>query len=87
MTELEKIAFLDALGRETAGVIVAELRKIADATQTDLLIAIESVVVHALAAVDLAKGKEGRILKQMRANAMRRLAQRRMLEGKAQGNG
>ena len=88
MTEAEKTAFLDAIGRETANVIIAELQKIEGATTNDLLVAIEGVVVHALAAVELTPaGKEGKLLKQMRENAMRRLAQRRVLEGRALGNG
>jgi hypothetical protein len=86
MTDSERIAFLDAVGRETANVILAELAKIDGATTGDLLIAIESVVVHVLAAVEMKPaGKEGKLLKQMRENAMRRLAQRRVLEGRAQG--
>lgn len=79
MTDADRLALMDALGRETATVIVAELRKIDGATSGDLLIAIESVVVHALASFNLAKGKEGKLLKQMRENAMKRLARGRMV--------
>lgn len=80
MTDPEKHAFLDALGRETSKVIMAELHKIEGATSGDLLIAIESVLVHAFAAANLAKGKEGKVLKQMRENVMKRLARGRMME-------
>lgn len=86
MTEAEKYAFLDALGRETSSVIIAELQKIDGATQRDLLAAIESVVVHAFAAVDLAKGREGKLLKTMRDNAMRRLARHRMMQSLPMGS-
>lgn len=85
MTEAEKHAFLDALGRETSSVIIAELQKIDGATQRDLLAAIESVVVHAFAAVDLAKGREGKLLKTMRDNAMRRLARHRLMQSLPDG--
>lgn len=86
MTEAEKLAFLDALGRETSGVIITELQKMEGATQRDLLVAIEAVVVHAFAAVDLAKGKEGKLLKTMRDNAMRRLARHRLMQSLPMGS-
>jgi hypothetical protein len=87
MTEAEKIAFLNAVGRETANVIIAEMQKIEGATTGDMLVCLESVVVHVLAAVDLQPaGKEGRLLKQMRENAMRRLARLRLAAAKAEGS-
>jgi hypothetical protein len=86
MNQAEKIAFLDAIGRETANVILAELRKIEGATTGDMLISMESLVLNLFLGIELTAGKEGKILKQLRENVMWRMAQQRVLEGKAKGN-
>lgn len=81
-----RYATFDELGRLTADVILAELRKVEGSTTGDMLVCLEAIVVNALAAVDLQPvGKEGKLLKQLRENVMRRLAQARVLEGKAGG--
>jgi hypothetical protein len=81
-----RYATFDDLGRLVSDVIVAELRKVEGSTTGDLLVCLEAVVVHALAAVDLKPaGKEGKLLKQLRENVMRRLAQARVLEGQTRG--
>lgn len=63
-----------------------EARKIEGATQRDMLAALESLIVHAFASVDLAKGREGKLLKTMRDNAMRRLAQHRLVQSLPMGS-
>lgn len=81
-----RYATFDELGRLVADVIITELRKVEGATTGDMLVCLESLVVNALGAVELhPPGKEGRLLKQLRENVMRRLAQARVLEGKARG--
>ncbi len=86
MSDAMRYATFDELGRLIADVILAELRKVEGATTGDMLVCLEAIVVNALAAVDLQPaGKEGKLLKQLRENVMRRLAQARVLEGKAQG--
>lgn len=88
MSDALKYATFDELGRLIAEVILAELRKVEGATTGDMLVCLEAIVVHSLGAVALQPaGKEGKLLKQLRENVMRRLAQARVLEGKAQGNG
>jgi hypothetical protein len=81
-----RYASFDELGRLVAEVIITELRKAEGSTTGDMLVCLESLVVNALAAVQIQPaGKEGKLLKQLRENVMRRLAQARVLEGKARG--
>lgn len=86
MSESMRYATFDELGRLVADVIIAELRKVEGSTTGDMLVCIEAIVVNALAAVDLQPaGKEGKLLKQLRENVMRRLARARVLDGEAGG--
>lgn len=88
MSDALRYATFDELGRLIAEVILGELHKVEAATSGDMLVCLESIVVHCLGEVELKpKGREGKLLKQLRENAMQRLARRRVLEGKAQGNG
>lgn len=75
------------LGAEVAKVILTELQRM-DATQGELMIVMEEVIAQIICGIDISKGKEGRLLAELRTNVMRRTAKARLLmDGKVAGNG